>query len=152
MRLVVQRVREASVTIAGRTVGAIGPGLMILCGAGRDDTSADIHWLAKKVAQLRVFADAAGKMNEPIASVPGAGFLVVSQFTLYGDCRKGNRPGYTDAAPPDDGRRHYEAFVAALRGEGFPVETGEFGGNMQVALVNDGPVTLLLESSGRTRG
>jgi len=149
MRLVIQRVLHASVSIRDQVVGRIGPGMLILCGVGNADTDADALWLARKVSRLRIFSDADGKMNESIAAVPGGAFLVISQFTLYGDCRKGNRPGYTDAASPEPGRRGYEQFVASLRAEGFPVETGTFGGDMQVALVNDGPVTLILESTGR---
>lgn len=150
MRLVVQRVSRASVSIGGRITGAIDRGLLVLCGVGRNDAPGDAPWLVGKVLRLRIFPDADGRMNLPVTDVPGAGILVVSQFTLYGDCRKGNRPGYTDAAPPAEGEAGYERFVDLLRAEGLPVATGEFGGDMQVDLVNDGPVTLLLESEGRT--
>lgn len=147
MRLVIQRVREAAVSVAGDDLARIGPGMLILCGVGHGDTPAEASWLAGKVARLRIFSDADGKMNASIAEVPGGSFLVVSQFTLFGDCRKGNRPSYIQAALPDEGRAGYEAFVEALRSEGFPVQTGEFAADMQVSLVNDGPVTLILERS-----
>lgn len=148
MRLVIQRVRRAAVIVEGREVAAIGPGALVLCGVARGDTPGDAAWLARKTAQLRIYNDAEGKLNAAIDAVGGA-FLVVSQFTLYGDCQKGNRPSYIEAAGPDEGRRGYENYVAQLRACGFPVQTGEFGANMLVSLENDGPVTLILESHGR---
>ncbi len=148
MRLVVQRVREASVAIDGRTVAAIGRGLLILCGAARGDTEEDAIWLAGKTARLRIFEDDAGKMNLDITAIRGEA-LVVSQFTLFGDCRKGNRPSFMEAADPAEGERLYEHYVAALRVNGLPVQTGVFRAMMHVALVNDGPVTLILDSRER---
>lgn len=147
MRLVIQRVRRARVTVGEETVGAIGPGAVILCGVARGDTAHDAAWLARKVSQLRIFDDAEGRMNVPIP--PDGAFLVVSQFTLYGDCTKGNRPGYTEAAPPAEGETGYEEFVRQLRALGHRVETGRFRAMMVVELENDGPVTLILESRGR---
>ncbi len=148
MKLVLQRVRRARVTVEGRETGAIGRGILILCGVGRGDTPADRAYLARKVAQLRIFDDAAGKMNLGPRDV-GAAFLVVSQFTLFADCARGNRPSYLDAAPPDEGEQGVAAFVELLRAEGFDVETGVFGAHMLVELENDGPVTILMESCGR---
>lgn len=145
MRAVVQRVREARVEVGGVTVGAIGPGLLVLLGVARGDTSADAAYLAEKTAGLRIFEDVAGKMNLALNEVDGA-VLVVSQFTLLGDCRKGRRPGFTDAAPPQLADALYADYAAALRGRGLDVATGVFRAEMQVHLVNDGPVTLLLDS------
>lgn len=144
MRIVLQRVSRASVTIAGRTAGAIERGYCLLVGVTHSDTAAEAEWLAEKVSGLRLFADADGKMNLGLAEVGGA-VLVVSQFTLYGDAAKGRRPSFVDAAPPAHAVPVYEAFIAALRGRGLPVETGEFGAMMAVDLLNDGPVTLILE-------
>lgn len=152
MRLVVQRVRRARVTVGGSEVGAIGPGLAILCGVARGDTAEDAAWLARKVQQLRIFGDAEGRLNCAIDSVPGGAFLVVSQFTLYGDCVKGNRPSYIEAAPPAEGEALYERFVACLRQGGATVATGTFRAEMLVEIENDGPVTLILESRGRAAG
>ncbi len=149
MRLVIQRVRRARVTVGERVVGSIQQGAMILCGVAKDDTEHDVSWLARKTSQLRYFNDEAGKLNLTIDAVGGA-FLVVSQFTLYADCSKGNRPSYMEAAGAEAGRSGYEAFAAALRSLGHHVETGEFGADMRVELENDGPVTLILESRGRT--
>lgn len=146
MRAVFQRVAGAEVRSEGRVTGRIGPGAVILLGIGRTDTEADAAKLADKVAKLRVFDDADGKMNLPISAVPGAKFVVVSQFTLHGDARKGNRPSYVDAAPPEQAEPLYETFVDCLRNMGFAVETGVFRTRMQVELVNDGPVTLLLDT------
>jgi D-tyrosyl-tRNA(Tyr) deacylase len=145
MRAVVQRVSSASVTVAGTVTGRIGRGFLVLLGIASDDTQEDLIYLAQKVIGLRVFEDADGKMNLSIAEAGGA-MLVVSQFTLYGDCRKGRRPGFTDAARPDVAEPLYRAFVAELRGQGIAVETGQFQTEMQVSLVNDGPVTLLIDS------
>lgn len=145
MRAVVQRVRRASVTVDGQVVGAIGPGLLVLLGVGRDDAEGDAAYVAGKIHDLRLFADAEGRMNRSVAEVGGA-VLVVSQFTLFGDCRRGRRPSYGAAAPPDRARALYEALVARLRSAGLPVRTGEFQAMMDVELVNDGPVTVLLDS------
>jgi D-aminoacyl-tRNA deacylase len=146
MRIVLQRVSEASVTIEGRVHGAIGPGFLLLVGFTHGDTMAEVTWMADKVVGLRLFTDAEGKMNLGLDEVDG-GLLVVSQFTLYGDAAKGRRPSFIDAARPEQAIPLYEAFIAALRATGRPVATGEFGADMQVALVNDGPVTLILERS-----
>lgn len=145
MRAVVQRVREARVTVGDREVGRIGAGLLILLGVAADDTEEDAAYLAAKCADLRVFDDDAGRMNRSVTDVGGAA-LVVSQFTLLGDCRRGRRPSFTAAAPPAEAERLYEAFVARLRERGLPVATGEFRTMMDVACVNAGPVTLLLDS------
>jgi D-tyrosyl-tRNA(Tyr) deacylase len=143
-------VRRASVQAGSTIVGEIGPGAMVLVGVARGDTNGDALHLARKVSRLRIFNDAEGRLNEPIAAV-GGDFLAVSQFTLYGDCRKGNRPSYREAAEPEEGLARYLAFVEGLRGEGHRVETGRFQEAMVVALENDGPVTIILESTGRTR-
>ncbi len=148
MKVVVQRVKSASVAVDGETVGAIGDGLMVLVGVAHDDTAADAAHLAKKSANLRVFDDAEGVMNRSVMDVNGA-VLAVSQFTLYGDCSKGNRPSYIAAARPEQGRALYEEYVAQLRMLGVVVETGIFQADMDVQLINDGPVTLILESVGR---
>lgn len=145
MRAVVQRVSRASVTIDGVVVGAIERGLLVLLGVGHDDGPADVEYLAEKVAGLRIFEDDAGKMNLALADVGGA-MLVVSQFTLWGDCRKGKRPSFTDAAPPEKAVPLYEAFVAAVGRLGIPTATGKFREFMRVELVNEGPVTLLVDS------
>ncbi len=144
MRVVLQRVSRASVTIEGRVAGAIGPGFCLLVGFTHGDTSAQVDWMAEKIGGLRLFSDADGKMNLGLAEVGGA-ILIVSQFTLYGDAAKGRRPSFIDAARPETAIPLYEAFVAALRSRGLDVATGEFGAMMQVELVNDGPVTLILE-------
>ncbi len=144
MRVVVQRVREASITIDGRVRGAIATGYLALVGFTHGDTVADVTWIADKIAGLRLFADDDGKMNRDLAAVGGA-VLVVSQFTLYGDTARGRRPSFVDAAAPEVAIPLYEAFIAALQLRSVPVATGEFGADMHVALVNDGPVTLILE-------
>jgi D-tyrosyl-tRNA(Tyr) deacylase len=146
MRAVVQRVSSASVTVAGEVVGEIGPGLLVLLGVAQDDTQEDVVYTAAKVIGLRIFEDDEGKMNRSLAEVPGGGMLVVSQFTLYGDCRKGRRPSFIDAARPEQANSLYESFVAEVKGQGIRVETGRFQQHMDVALVNDGPVTLLIDS------
>ena len=148
MRACVQRVSEAQVSVAGEVQGQIGPGLMVLLGVAADDTPEDARQLADKIVGLRIFDDADGKMNLALAEVQGS-LLVVSQFTLLGDCRKGRRPSYTDAAPPELAEALYEQFVAAAKELGAPVATGKFRTHMQVSLVNDGPVTLLLDSRKR---
>ena len=144
MRVVLQRVREASVTIGGEVVGTIGSGFLLLVGFTHGDTVEQVAWMADKVTSLRLFADDVGRMNLGIQEVGGA-ILVVSQFTLYGDARKGRRPSFVDAARPEIATQLYQMFLATLRASGVPVASGEFGADMQVALVNDGPVTLLLE-------
>ena len=144
MRVVLQRVSEASVTIAGRTAGQIGRGFLLLVGFAPTDTMAEVTWMADKVSGLRLFSDADGKMNLDLAAVDGA-LLVVSQFTLYGDAEKGRRPSFINAARPEIAIPLYDAMLATLRERGLTVASGEFGADMQVALVNDGPVTLLLE-------
>ena len=145
MRAVVQRVLRASVTVDGKIVGAIGPGFLVLLGVAQPDTQTDVSWMAEKIAGLRVFNDADGRMNEDLAGVSGS-VLVVSQFTLLGDCRKGRRPSFVAAAEPERADSLYRSLVAELRGKGIPVETGVFRADMQVELQNDGPVTLLLDS------
>jgi D-aminoacyl-tRNA deacylase len=144
MRIVLQRVSRASVTVEGRVTGEIGPGLLLLAGFTHDDGEDELAWMAEKVAGLRVFRDDEGKMNRSVVEAGGA-VLVVSQFTLYGDARKGRRPSFVDAARPETAIPLYERFVERLRGTGLAVETGEFGAMMDVELVNDGPVTLILE-------
>lgn len=144
MRIVLQRVSRASVTIDGRVAGAIGRGFCLLVGFTHADTPAEVDWMADKVAGLRLFADADGKMNLGLADVGGA-VLVVSQFTLYGDAQKGRRPSFIDAARPEVAIPLYERFIGALRDRGLSVATGEFGAMMQVEIHNDGPVTLLLD-------
>ena len=144
MRVVVQRVSEASVRIDGEVVGSIGRGMLALVGFQQTDTAAEVSWLAEKLVGLRIFGDTEGKMNLDLAAVQGA-VLVVSQFTLYGDATKGRRPSFIDAAPPDIAIPLYQHFITALRSSGVSVQTGEFGADMQVSLTNDGPVTLLLE-------
>ena len=145
MRAVVQRVSEASVTVDGRTVGAIGRGFLVLLGVTHVHGEAEAVWLARKIAGLRIFEDEAGKFNRSLADVDGA-VLVVSQFTLYGDARKGRRPSFTEAARPEHAEPLCDLFVDLLRAEGVAVETGIFGAMMAVHLVNDGPVTLLLDT------
>ena len=146
MKAVYQRVASAEVRSEGRVTGRIGPGAVVLLGVGRADTEAEALKLADKVAKLRVFDDDEGKMNLPISAVPGGKIVVVSQFTLHGNTEKGNRPSYIEAAPPEQAEPLYEKFVACLRELGFTVETGVFRTMMQVELVNDGPVTLLLDT------
>jgi D-tyrosyl-tRNA(Tyr) deacylase len=145
MRAVVQRVSRARVVIDGETVGEIGRGLLVLLGVTHSDTAEAAAWLADKVVGLRLFNDADGKMNLSVAEV-GGGVLVVSQFTLYGDCRKGRRPSFIDAARPEVAIPLYEAFVNGIKALGVPAATGRFGAMMQVELVNDGPVTIIVDS------
>lgn len=146
MRAVVQRVSEASVTVDGRVVGAIGKGFLVLLGVTHDDGPAEADWLARKIAGLRIFEDEAGKFNLALSDVGGA-VLVVSQFTLYGDARKGRRPSFIQAARPEQAEPLIERFVETLRRQGLHVETGVFGAMMAVRLVNDGPVTLWLDTA-----
>jgi D-tyrosyl-tRNA(Tyr) deacylase len=145
VRAVVQRVSRAEVRVGGRVTGSIGRGLAVLLGVAREDGEDDARQLADKVAALRVFEDAAGKMNLALGDVAG-GVLVVSQFTLLGDARKGNRPSFVDAAGPEAANALYERFCALVREKGLPVATGVFRAEMEVELVNDGPVTILLDS------
>jgi D-aminoacyl-tRNA deacylase len=145
VRAVVQRVKEASVHVDGEAVGGIGPGLVVLLGVAKGDGEPDADYLADKVLHLRVFGDEAGQMNRSVLDV-GGGLLVISQFTLLGDARRGRRPSYVDAAPPEDASRLYAHFVERLRPSGLPVATGVFRAMMDVALVNEGPVTILLDS------
>ena len=146
MRAVVQRVGRAKVTIGGEMTGEIGRGMLVLLGVGADDTRAEAEYLVEKITGLRIFEDAGCKMNLSVAEVSGA-LLVVSQFTLYGDARRGRRPSFDGAAPPEQARELYEYFVARVRAAGLRCETGRFQETMQVELVNDGPVTILLDST-----
>lgn len=145
MRAVIQRVTRANVTVDGRVAGEIGAGLLVLLGIGRSDNPESAAYLAEKIANLRIFSDPAGKMNLSLLDIGGS-VLVVSQFTLYGDTRGGRRPSYIEAAPPEEANRLYQEFVRSMRALGVPVETGVFQAHMQVELVNDGPVTILLDS------
>ncbi|HET6778881.1 MAG TPA: D-aminoacyl-tRNA deacylase [Gemmatimonadales bacterium] len=144
MRVVLQRVTRSSVTIGGRTAGAIGQGFCLLVGFTHGDSPAEVQWMAEKIAGLRLFSDADGKMNLALADVDGA-VLVVSQFTVYGDTAKGRRPSFIDAARPEQAIPLYETFLDALRQRGLEVASGEFGADMQVEIHNDGPVTLILD-------
>lgn len=145
MRAVVQRVSQGSVRVEGEVTGAIETGLMVLLGVGRGDTDKEARYLADKISGLRIFEDEAGKMNRSLEDVGGA-MLVVSQFTLYGDCSKGRRPSFIDAAPPQEADELYTSFIEAVRFKGIPVKTGRFQTHMEVSLTNDGPVTLIVES------
>ena len=145
MRCVVQRVSEASVAVNGETVGAVGPGLMVLIGVSTEDTDTDLKYMTEKVPNLRIFDDENGVMNRSVLDVGGE-ILAVSQFTLYGDARGGRRPSYIRAAKPEEANAMYERLVEAWRGKGIHVETGIFRTDMKVSLVNDGPVTILLGS------
>ncbi len=145
MKAVVQRVTESQVSVDDEVVGAIGPGLMVLLGVGREDAEVHANWLADKVVNLRIFEDAEGRINRSLLEVGGQ-MLVVSQFTLLGDCRKGRRPSFVAAAPPDTAKRLYEAFVARVAQSGVKVQTGRFRTAMQVSLINDGPVTLIVDT------
>lgn len=146
MRAVIQRVIRARVSVGGEVVGHIGPGLLVLLGVGKTDARADAEYLAAKITGLRIFEDENGKMNLSLAETHGS-VLAVSQFTLYGDVRKGKRPSFDEAAPPELARELYEYFVAKIRETGITCETGRFQAMMQVELVNDGPVTILLDSA-----
>jgi len=145
MRAVLQRVDRASVDVDGITVGAIEAGLLVLLGVAKGDSHKNADYLAEKILNLRIFSDNDGKMNRSVMDA-GGGILVVSQFTLYGDCRKGRRPSFDNAAPPDVARSLYEYFVERVKAAGVPVATGVFQASMKVSLVNDGPVTLVLDS------
>lgn len=145
MRSVVQRVKRASVTVNGQTVGQINTGLLVLLAVGQGDSSNDLTWMVEKLVGLRIFEDEEGKMNRSILDMGGE-FLVVSQFTLYGDCRKGKRPSFSSAAPPEQAKEMFEKSVEGIRSYGLKVETGIFQAEMDVELINDGPVTILLDS------
>lgn len=145
MRAVVQRVSQCQVTVEGEEIGRIGPGLLVLLGAQNGDTEKDASYLADKISGLRIFEDAQGKMNLSLLETGGA-MLIVSQFTLLGDCRKGRRPSFTDAAPPTEAKLLYERFCDLVRQKNISVATGQFQADMQVTLTNSGPVTMLLES------
>jgi len=145
MRAVIQRVQSASVCVDGRMTGKIDQGLLVLVGVGKGDGEKDVAYMVSKLPDLRIFEDASGKFNLSLREA-GGGMLVVSQFTLYGDCRKGRRPSFIDAAEPAEAKKLYEQLVFKLRERGTPVETGEFQAKMEVHLVNDGPVTILLDS------
>ena len=147
MRAVVQRVSRASVTVEGKTVGAIGEGLVILVGVKTGDTERDARWLADKCARLRIFENEEGKFDTSLLDIRGE-ILAVSQFTLYGDCRKGRRPSFTHAAKHEEARALYETFVSALRAEGLKVKTGVFAARMHVEIHNNGPVTLIVDTEG----
>lgn len=149
MRAVIQRVTEASVTIDGEAVSRIGPGLLVLLGVGEIDDASDVDWLAGKISRMRIFGDAAGKMNLSVTETGGE-VLVVSQFTLHASTKKGNRPSFIRAGAPEHSEPLYEAFCAAMEREtGRPVKRGVFGGDMKVSLVNDGPVTIVIDSRAR---
>jgi D-tyrosyl-tRNA(Tyr) deacylase len=150
VRLVIQRVKQSKVTVSGSTTGAIRSGLLVLIGISREDTHAEADYMLDKVLGLRIFPDESGKMNRNIVEAGGA-LLLVSQFTLYGDCRKGRRPSFDRAAPPQQAQTLYEYFVDAARQGAVPVETGVFQAAMEVHLVNDGPVTILLDSDDRQK-
>ena len=145
MKIVLQRVKSARVEVAGQTVGSIGTGLLILLGVTHGDQAKDAEYLADKVIQLRIFSDQAGHMNRSLLEAEGA-LLVVSQFTLYGDCRKGRRPSFDEAARPEQARVLYEHFIQRLKSSNIAVETGVFQAEMEIHLINDGPVTFVLES------
>jgi D-tyrosyl-tRNA(Tyr) deacylase len=148
MRALIQRVKSAQVSIDGRVSGKIGRGLLVFLGVGKGDGESDLSFLTSKIPELRIFEDASGKFNLSLKEIGGE-MLVVSQFTLYGDCRKGRRPSFTEAEEPTGAKNLYEQFVSRLRGQGLSVQTGEFQAKMEVPLVNDGPVTLLLDSKQR---
>ena len=148
MRVLLQRVSWAEVVVDGEQIAAIGPGLLLFLGVTGDDTRAEADWLAEKVAGLRIFGDEAGKMNLSLSDIGGQA-LVVSQFTLYGDCRKGRRPGFDQAAEPAMAEELYEYFQTKLAGKNIPVSSGRFGAHMEVSLVNDGPVTFVIDSPSK---
>jgi D-tyrosyl-tRNA(Tyr) deacylase len=146
MRACIQRVSEAGVTVDGTVTGQVGRGLVVLLGVGQGDGDVEVAWLAEKIVGLRIFEDDAGKMNHSLIEIGGA-MLVVSQFTLYGDCRKGRRPSFTSAAPPELAERLYNGFVDRVRAAGIEVATGRFREHMHVSLVNDGPVTVWIDTA-----
>ncbi|MEA4893444.1 MAG: D-aminoacyl-tRNA deacylase [Peptococcaceae bacterium] len=148
MRAVIQRVKSSSVTVEGRVISRTGPGLLVLLGVAAEDEQKDLDYLLEKIPNLRIFEDGAGKMNLSLADTGGE-MMVVSQFTLLADTRKGRRPSFVKAAPPEKGIAYYEAFLAGLKQQGVPVQGGRFQAHMEVALVNDGPVTIVLDSAER---
>jgi len=148
MKAVIQRVKSAQVCVDGRVTGRIGEGLLVFLGVGKGDGEDDLSFLISKIPELRIFEDASGKFNLSLKEINGE-ILIVSQFTLYGDCRKGRRPSFTEAEEPALAKNLYEQFVSKLRGQGVAVQTGEFQAKMEVHLINDGPVTLLLDSQQR---
>ena len=150
MRALIQRVRRASVEVDGKTVGSIGAGLLVLAGAGREDGDEEIEMLVRKISEMRIFADGENKFNLSLLDTGGAA-LLVSQFTLFADCRKGRRPGFSDAAPPEAAAPLIERMAEKFRGRGIKVETGVFGAMMDVSLVNDGPVTIWLDTQEMRR-
>ena len=145
VRAVIQRVKSAAVNVEGRVTGKIGQGLLVLLGVGKGDGEKDIAYMVSKLLDLRIFEDASGKFNLSLREIRGE-MLMVSQFTLYGDCRKGRRPSFTDAEEPAEAKRLYEQLILKIREQGVTVETGEFQAKMEVHLINDGPVTLVLDS------
>jgi D-tyrosyl-tRNA(Tyr) deacylase len=145
MRAVIQRVKSAQVCVDGRVIGKIGKGLLVLLGVGKGDGESDLSFLSSKIPELRIFEDASGKLNLSVKEIGGE-MMIVSQFTLYGDCRKGRRPSFTEAEEPTIARSLYEQFISKLGEQGISVQTGEFQAKMEVHLINDGPVTLLLDS------
>ncbi len=145
MRAVVQRVKSAEVWVDGRVIGKIGKGLLVFLGIARGDGESDLHYLTSKIPHLRIFEDESEKFNLSLIEIGGE-ILIVSQFTLYGDCRKGRRPSFTEAEEPILAKTLYDRFISELRGQGIPIQTGEFQAKMEVSLINDGPVTLLLDS------
>ena len=148
MRLVVQRVKKASVSVDNKVVGEIGLGLLVLIGVEQNDNQDDILWLVKKLLGIRIFSDENGKMNLSLKQVNGS-VLAVSQFTLHASTKKGNRPSFINAADPKKAKEYYKEFILRIKNEGVPIQTGEFGANMQVELINDGPVTILLDSKNK---
>ncbi len=151
MRAVIQRVKSAQVSIGGKATGAIGQGLVVFLGVGKGDSPGDADYLVSKITSLRIFSDTTGKFDRSVRDVAGR-VLIVSQFTLYGDCRKGRRPSFTDAAPPEVAQKLYDYFVERMRQEDVPVESGTFQAMMEVHLINDGPVTILLDSQKQSQG
>ncbi len=147
MRAVIQRVQSAEVTVDGRVTGKIGRGLLVLLGVRKGDGESDLSFLASKIPELRIFEDAGGKFNLSLREIEGE-MLIVSQFTLYGECRKGRRPSFSEAEEPSLAKTLYEQFISIVKERGIPVQTGEFQAKMEVHLINDGPVTLLLDSKG----
>ena len=150
MRLVLQRVTSASVNVQDRTVGSIGTGVLVFLGVSKLDTVSEADYLVEKLLGLRIFPDDEGKMNRSVVEANGA-LLIVSQFTLYGDCRRGRRPSFDEAAPPDQAKTLYDYFVECARRKSVPVETGVFQASMEVHIVNDGPVTFVIDSQDRSR-